>query len=719
MKRFTTVLSLFLLSGLLACGGGGGGSPDPVNQDPMAVASNNFSVVEETAVTLDGSGSADQDGSITSYAWSQTGGSPAVTLTNASSATASFMAPAVTTDTLLTFTLTVTDNDGATDTDSVDVTVTPDQAPVVTVPADFSAVENATVPLDGSASSDDVAIASYLWEQTDGETVTLSDATSATASFTAPAFDPAQAKVLTFQLTVTDSVGQSTSDSVAVTIVDTAPIITLSGQITFDLVPHNTSTNGLNHTATSQEPVRGATVELLDSGATTIIDTTTSDSDGNYSFVVTPQTDYVVRVKAEMKQSGTPSWDFTVVDNTNSQALYSMDSAVQSVGAQSVTLNINADSGWTGAGYGNPRIAAPFAILKSVYQAKEKVLSVDNDVEMPALKLNWSTGNVAVSGDESLGQIGTSHWNGTEAYILGDANGDTDEYDGHVIIHEWGHYFEDKFSRADSIGGPHSQGDKLDMRVALGEGFGNALSGIVTDDPFYRDSFGNNQSQGFDIPLEQNPATNLGWYSEYSVLSLLYDMYDSTNETNDNLSLGFAPIYAALLNGEKDTEAMTSIFSLANQIKAEAPASANEIDNLLATQNIIVADDFGSTETNNGGDNRNLPVYASISVGGGPVEICSYNTNGQYNKLGARKFLELDVATSGTFTFTATGQSAGDDPDFVVYQRGVRQFISQADGDESTSQTLAAGKYVIEVYEFSNADPNGSGKDTCIDIAIN
>jgi hypothetical protein len=32
----------------------------------------------------------------------------------------------------------------------------------------------------------------------------------------------------------------------------------------------------------------------------------------------------------------------------------------------------------------------------------------------------------------------------------------TDEYDDHVIIHEWGYCFEDKFSRSDSIGGNHS-----------------------------------------------------------------------------------------------------------------------------------------------------------------------------------------------------------------------------------------------------------------------
>jgi hypothetical protein len=42
----------------------------------------------------------------------------------------------------------------------------------------------------------------------------------------------------------------------------------------------------------------------------------------------------------------------------------------------------------------------------------------------------------------AAGHIGTSHWNGSALYILGKADVDTDEFDDHVIVHEWGHYFE-------------------------------------------------------------------------------------------------------------------------------------------------------------------------------------------------------------------------------------------------------------------------------------
>ena len=715
MKTLSQVFTLLLLLGLIACGGGGDGEDIAPNLSPVAVAPADFDAFEESTVVLDGGGSLDTDGSIVSYSWSQTSGSQVI-INQPNTSMASFVAPMVDSDTNLSFELSVIDNLGATSSDSVTVRIKPDLPPQVVIPSDFQVVELTQVILDGSQSTDDVQIASYLWQQVSGDNVVLTSADTSVATFVAPAFNANQATVLTFRLIVTDSAGAAEMGTVDVTIVDTPPIVVLSGVVTFDFVPHSNSTNGLDYNNISQRPIREATVDLLDSGGTTTLQSTTTDSSGNYSFDVEAQSSYIVRVKAELARQGTPGWDFSVVDNTNGQALYAMDSVLQAVQSQSVTLNVNAASGWTGSSYGAPRVAAPFAILDAVYQAKEKILSVDSTVVMPALNLNWSVNNVPVSGDPASGQIGTSSWNGTEIFILGSADNDTDEYDHHVIIHEWGHYFEDKFSRADSIGGPHSEGDKLDMRVALGEGFGNALSGIVTDNPSYQDSLGAGQSVGFEINVEENPTSNRGWYSEFSVQSLLYDFYDSNSDGADNITLGFAPIYRALTNGERTTEAMTSIFSLGSQLKVESPASSTAIDALLATQNIIAADDFGSTETNNGGDARNLPIYKSISIGGPSVEVCSFDTNDQFNKLGNRQFIEFDIASGGSYTFTANGQSAGDDPDIRVHKQGVINFVSEANGDESTTQTLSSGKYILEAYEFSNVQ--GSGKDTCIDVSI-
>jgi len=716
------IVSAIILNVLFACGSSSGGdknTPQFANRAPVVNLDADFSAVELTTVVLDGSASRDGDGSINNYTWRQTAGSPVVSLNNASLAVANFLAPAVTSNTALTFELTVTDDDGAVSTNTLTVTITADQPPSVVLPNDFDAIELLTTTLDGSGSSDDVAIISYLWQQVSGQSVVLMNANSASASFDAPAFNASQTLLMAFRLTVTDSTGATATDTVDVTIIETPAEITLSGKLSFDLITHN-NVDGLDYNNITQANIRGATVELLDASNSTILDTVVSDANGDYSFVVAASSNYVVRVKAELKQLGaTPSWDFSVVDNTNGKALYVMDSATQNMNITSMVIDLNAGSGWTGSGYTQTRVAAPFAILDSVYKTKEKIVAADPAIALPALKLNWSVNNVNVEGDTTLGQIITSHFNGSEIYILGSADSDTDEYDDHVIIHEWAHYFEGVLSRSDSIGGSHGAGDKLDLRVALGEGFGNAFSAIITDDPFYRDSFGVNQSLYFNINVETNPTdSNKGWFSESSIQSLIYDLYDSNDDGSDVISLGFTPLYQVLVGGEKNTEAFTSIYSFINQLKIISPGNAVAIDSLLLSQDIRVNDDFATGETNHGGDARNLPIYQSLVIGGGSVEVCSYGSNGQFNKLGNRKLLIFDIATTASYSFTLLAKSVGGDPDMSAYKQGQLVFLADTSTsvNESVSQTLSSGKYVLEVYDYNNIE--GAVKNSCIDVTL-
>jgi hypothetical protein len=78
--------------------------------------------------------------------------------------------------------------------------------------------DRTTVTLYASNSSDvDDGIASFLWEQTAGIAVTLSDPTAAQPSFTSPDVGSDGAS-LTFQLTVTDSGGLQATDSCIVNV---------------------------------------------------------------------------------------------------------------------------------------------------------------------------------------------------------------------------------------------------------------------------------------------------------------------------------------------------------------------------------------------------------------------------------------------------------------------------------------------------------------------
>lgn len=200
-----------LLTGCFDSGGGNTPEPTepPVNTPPVANAGADRVVAPGALVTLDGGGSSDANGTISTYAWTQTAGT-AVTLASPGTATPSFTAPA--SAGALTFQLTVTDNGGASHSDTITVTV--NAIPVANAGADLNVSAGAAVSLAGSATDADGTIANYAWTQTSGPAVTLNDANSATATFTAPA-GPA---TLAFDLTVTDDRGATHVDSVVVTV---------------------------------------------------------------------------------------------------------------------------------------------------------------------------------------------------------------------------------------------------------------------------------------------------------------------------------------------------------------------------------------------------------------------------------------------------------------------------------------------------------------------
>jgi len=98
-------------------------------------------------------------------------------------------------------------------------TVDENQLPVVDAGSDQTVDAETTVNLQGSATDADSSDLTYRWEQLSGATVSISQADSAAAEFTAPG----EAAELSFKLTVTDDVGGEGSDSVVVNVVVPPP----------------------------------------------------------------------------------------------------------------------------------------------------------------------------------------------------------------------------------------------------------------------------------------------------------------------------------------------------------------------------------------------------------------------------------------------------------------------------------------------------------------
>ena len=173
-------------------------------------------------VVLDGSASSDVNPHDTlSYLWSQTGGTPAVSLSGATASKATFAIPVVASDRYLTFTLNVTDSRGGWHADGVVITIRDElsNAPIAVITGgDRNANEGVAVTLEGSSSSDPNGDSlTYAWNQTGGTPAVALSSNNDTASFVTPTVKAATP--LTFTLTVDDG-AESDSTSVVVTVLD-------------------------------------------------------------------------------------------------------------------------------------------------------------------------------------------------------------------------------------------------------------------------------------------------------------------------------------------------------------------------------------------------------------------------------------------------------------------------------------------------------------------
>jgi hypothetical protein len=264
------------------------------------------------------------------------------------------------------------------------------------------------------------------------------------------------------------------------------------------------------------------------------------------------------------------------------------------------------------------------------------------------------------------------------------------------MIHEWGHYFEANFSRADSIGGPHTNGDRLDIRVAFGEGWGNGWSAIATDNPIYFDTMGVRQSNGFYMDIENQVTQNPGWFSEVSVQKILYDLYDSHDDGRDKLSLGFKPIYKVLTGPQKTTPAFTSIFSFITYLKEQNPSVANKIDDILASENIdSIQNIYGST------------IAPKLYVDLDDIDyICTYSRYGQFNKLYNHRYIRFNISQDNNYIVRAeqnNGRNA--DPDFTIYKTNPFTQIGASEATvprvEENRYSLTSGNYLLDISDYN------------------
>ena len=298
-----------------------------------------------------------------------------------------------------------------------------------------------------------------------------------------------------------------------------------------------------------------------------------------------------------------------------------------------------------------PRRRSP--ILDTVYQGRRPCSGVAPNTNFPAL-------------DRRLGRQQSGRrtfFDGGDASqhiaLLADLTEDTDEFDQHVIAHEFGHYIEYNFSRADNIGGSHGLGDKLDPRVAFGEGFGYAFAAIVLNDPVARDTSSTTAAVPERSMLEHLQHRDQSAASgDQRRLRLLVQRVVGVVDPLGHLRRkrryqryasrwASQPIWNVLINEQRTRPRSRPSSASSRRSRRRSPASAAAIDTLVAAQNITAAGhrclrrhrNAFSDASRTSASRRCRSTPRSRSAG--PVIVRRSTTPGTYNKLGNHRFIRF------------------------------------------------------------------------------
>lgn len=645
------------------------------------------------------------------------------------------------------------------------------RVPVANAGPDQLAGELSVVILDGTASSDpDGDVITYAWLQTGGQNVVLSSATAVAPSFMSPDVVTAMPETLTFQLTVNDGT-LNAMDSVTITIQEAQTIVAVSGRLEFEWVNPNANCRGLNLNNPVLRPIRRVTVELVDAAnPTSVLATTTAGLDGSYSFSnIDANQDVQVQARAELLDGAPATWNVEVRDNTSNigspliqRPIYVIRWPQFNTGvADSNNNDFVARTGWGGTAYTGTRAAAPFAILDSVLDAMTMVTDVDSTAVFPNLDVYWSVNNTLTSPtDVDAGELSSTYYSNSGLYMLGDAATDTEEFDDHVSIHEWGHYFEDIFSRSDSFGGNHFIGSPLDPRVAFGEGFASGLAAIALQDPLYCDTSGPNLlTSGFGINWESQEIGLVGWFNELSVGKFIYDLWDTgTDGGQDLASIGFQPIYETMVGPQTNVNSFTTLFTFAAGLRPMLDAAEQAfVDGQLNRVNVDTAagvDIWGSGQITapvnstypQGRDV--IPPYTELFIGAAPVNVClnndyfaDFEEDDSENKFGMFRHFRFTTTNTASYTITATANPApvattttGDspprddsDPDLFLHRAPQWWFpfaTSTDDGNATEvlmTPNISAGTYILRLQEWRHVDTTraaGYPTQVCFDVSV-
>lgn len=472
------------------------------------------------------------------------------------------------------------------------------------------------------------------------------------------------------------------------------------GTVQYEKIPYldaKTGTLGLQLKNPILTPVAGAKVELvLPNGA--VLGSTFTDRAGTYSipWSVAEETKVFVRVMALSKHVKVVNNKETVHGYTAKDPLTLLNEDRQ----QDLTATDAEDH------------AGPFNILEAIRRADDFLEKTQPGIlaKIPACTVMWTRGdNRAISHFSARNN---------QAFIMGDRETDSDEFDDFIIVHEYGHFVSANFAFNDSDGGNHGRGQKLDPRLAWGEGFANFFACAVLDDPYYIDTGKVKGKQGalLFMDLDENvPAgDNPGYWSEHTVGSVLWDVMDDGRQRagrqrhmNDlHLGVGFKEVWQ-IVTGPLNDRRHISIIDFCDVLVERNPKLGPKVAQLLKFRNIDYFPGKFPSVAN--------PFHRPMEFGKEYAGTVNSVSTPFFNLDSSHFYLfKLEQKSKVKIHMKITESTTPDRADVDLYLHDKRGPVGWSNatngvgGTETIEKILGPGVYYVQVKSYFNKKHSGS-----------
>ncbi len=370
----------------------------------------------------------------------------------------------------------------------------------------------------------------------------------------------------------------------------------------------------------------------------------------------------------------------------------------------------------------------------------------------PKVYAYWTLG---LDPGQYVGSSGVSYYlpGRNQLFILGGSSGnyvtsDTDHFDDTIVLHEYGHFIEDKYAKTNSPGGFHDADSIVDPRLAWSEGWATFFALSVQKSSRYIDTSGINFMYLIDHDLEPHPSTasprdipqraGEGNFREFSIVRALWDIVDpytfdsvtvaSTDGGGDSVDADFKELWTVFAgtNQFKSNNNHFRDYGLFMKLHAALGDAAKTDFSAIFARELQREDRLDYAAQDNVGSCADISIATSFA----PTSPGAFSSSDIF---GSNDFYQINHS-GGTLTVNLTyddDSNGATDPsvdlDFFIYKESYRygdissivgSSSSTNDGGiESTSVSLNSGVYLLNIMVQSGT--GGGSPDADYSVTVN